>query len=93
MNNSGFTEICSYIKPSDQNINSREAKKKRKRKIKWCNPPFSLNVKTNIKKLFFKVLRKNFPKTNSLPKTFNKNRVKISYSCPRNVKSIISGHN
>ena len=29
---------------------------------------FSLNVKTNVGKLFFKILRKNFPKTNSLPK-------------------------
>ena len=38
-------------------------------------------------------MRKNFPKTNSLSKIFNKNTVKISYSCTRNVKSIISGHN
>ena len=93
LNNSGFTETFSYIKPSDQNINNREAKKKRKRKIIWYNPPFSLNVKTNVGKLFFKILRKNFPKTNSLSKIFNKNTVKISYSCTRNVKSIISGHN
>ena len=93
LNNSGFTETFSYIKPSDQNINNREAKKKRKRKIIWYNPPFSLNVKTNVGKLFFKILRKNFPKTNPLSKIFNKNTVKISYSYTRNVKSIISGYN
>ena len=52
LNNSGFTETFSYIKYSDQNINNREAKKKRKRKIIWYNPPFSLNVKTNV--VFFK---------------------------------------
>ena len=38
-------------------------------------------------------MRKNFPKTNPLSKVFNKNTVKISYSCSRNVKSIITGHN
>ena len=59
----------------------------------WYKASFSLNVKTNVGKLFFKILRKNFPKTNSLSKIFNKNTVKISYSCTRNVKYIISGHN
>ena len=39
-------------------------------------------------------MRKNFPKTNSLSKIFDKNTVKISYSCTiTNVKSIIAGHN
>ena len=93
MNNSGFTETFSYIKSSDQNINNREAKKKRRRKVIWYNPPFSLNVKTNVEQLFFKILRKNFPKTNLLSKIFNKNTVKIRYRCTRNVKSIILGHN
>ena len=53
LNNSGFTKTFSYIKSSDQNINNREAKKKRKRKIIWYNPPFSLNVKTNFSKIIF----------------------------------------
>ena len=53
LNNSGFTETFSYIKSGDQNINNREAKKKRKRKIILYNPPFSLNVETNVEQLFF----------------------------------------
>ena len=65
---------------------------KKKRKVIWFNPSFSLNVETNIGKSFFKTLRKNFPKTNPLSKIFNKNTVKISYSCTRNVKFIISSH-
>ena len=93
LKNGRFTETISYIKPSDQNINNREAKKKRKWKIIWYNPPFSLKIKTNVGKLLFKILRKNFPKTNSPSEIFNKNTVKISHSCTRNVKSIISGHN
>ena len=56
-------------------------------------PPFSLNVKTNVGKLFSEILRKNFPKTYPLSKIFNKNTVKVSYSSTRNMKSIISGHN
>ena len=93
MNNSGFIETFSYIKSGDQNINNRETKKKRKKNVIWYNPPFSLDVNTNVGRLFFKTLRKNFSKTNPLSKIFNKNTVKISYSCTRNVKSIISGHN
>ena len=93
MNNSGFIETFSYIKSSDQNTNNKVAKKKRKKKIIWHNSPFSLNVKTNVGKFLFKILRKNFPKINLLSKVFNKNTIKISYSCSRNVNSIITGHN
>ena len=92
LKDSGFAETFTYIKPDNVTNNNRE-KKKRKRKIIWYNPPFSLNVKTNIGKIFFKILRKNFPKSNPMSKIFNKNTVKISYSCTRNVKSIISSHN
>ena len=93
MSNSDFTETFSNIKSSHQNINNREPKNKRKRKIIWFNPSFYLNVETNIGKSFFKILRKNFPKTNPLSRIFNKNTVKISDSYNRNVKSIISGYN
>ena len=93
LNNSDFTETFSYIKSIHQNINNREPKNKRKRKIIWLNPSFSLNVKTNVGKSFFKILRKNFPKTNTLSKIFNKITEKFSNSCTKNVKSIISGYN
>ena len=44
-------------------------------------------------KIFFKMLKKHFPKVNPLSKIFNKNTIKITYSCTRNMKSIISSHN
>ena len=75
LKNSGFTEGFTYIKPDNLTNINREVKKKRKRKIIWYNPPFSLNVKTNVGKVFFKILRKNFPKTNPMSKIFNKNTV------------------
>ena len=51
------------------------------------------NIKTNIGKIFFKLLRKHFSKTNKLYKIFYKNTVKTSYSCARNMGSIISADN
>ena len=39
------------------------------------------------------MLKKNFPKSNPFSKFFNKNTLNISYSCTRNMKSIISSHN
>ena len=38
-------------------------------------------------------MRKNFPKTNTLSKIFNKITKKVSNSCTKNLKSIISGYN
>ena len=52
-----------------------------------------MNVKTNIGKTFFKLLQKHFPPTHPMYTIFNKNKIKISYSCFPNVGSIISSHN
>ena len=67
--------------------------KKRKRKIIWFNPPFSLNVSTNIGKKFFSLLGKHFPKTHQLHQFFNRNNVKVNYCSLPNCKSLINGHN
>ena len=64
--------------------------KKNQKKCICFNPPFSTNVKTNIGKILFKLLRKHFPKTNKLHKIFNKNAVKISYSWVRNMGLILA---
>ena len=68
-------------------------KKKRKRKVIWFNPPFSLNVKTNVGKIFLKLVKRHFPKENPLHKIFNKNTLKVSYSCMGNIASVLSAHN
>lgn len=51
-----------------------------------------MNVKTNIRSLFFEILRKKIPKTNSLLKILNKTTAKISYNYTRNMKFIKSDH-
>ena len=75
------------------NTSDNTSKKQRKRKIIWFNPPFSLSVKTNIGRTFLKLLKPHFPKSSRLQKIFNKNTVKVSYSCMSNMSSIISSHN
>ena len=73
--------------------NPKAKKSKRKRKIIWYNPPFNLLTKTNLGKEFFKILDSSFPKGHPLHTTFNRNTVKLSYSCLPNMQSKISSHN
>ena len=50
--------------------NEQNEKKKRKRKIIWFNPPYSSTVKTNVGKLFLKLVKQHFPKGHKLHKIF-----------------------
>ena len=75
---SGFSEALSYIAPT---INKKQ--KNRKRKIIWFNPPFTRSVKSNIDWIFLHLLSKHFPRNHTIHKIFNRNTVKISYSCLR----------
>ena len=52
-----------------------------------------MNVKTNVGKTFLKLLQCHFPKRHPMHKIFNRNTVKISYCCMRNMESVISSHN
>ena len=92
-----FDVTIIYNDQSEQskNVNIEEANqaRKRKRAIIWYNSPYSMNVKTNIGKTFFKLLQKHFPPTHPMYTIFNKNKIKISYSCFPNMGSIISLHN
>ena len=61
--------------------------------ILWYNPPFSKSVSTNIGKKFLALVDKCFPQGNNLRKIFNRNTIKISYSCVTNTKRLIDNHN
>lgn len=65
----------------------------RHRKVTWYNPPFDLTVKTDIGRAFLKILKESFGENNPLKNIFNKNTVKLSYSCMPNFKNILDGHN
>ena len=92
-NKSGFNEELKYNNKDIKGQTRNKEKRKRRRRIIWLNPPFSLSVKTNIQKLFFKMLKKNFHKSKLFSKIFNKNTIKISRSCTKNMKLVISSHN
>ena len=53
------------------------------------SPPYSVNVKTNVGKLFMKLIDKHFSRHHKFHKFFNRNNVKLGYSCMRNIKNVI----
>ena len=59
----------------------------------WYNPPFSKSMQTDIGKKFLTLVDKCFPHKNPLRKIFNRNTVKVSYSCTSNIKQAIDNHN
>ena len=86
LKSSGFKSNLSFQ-------NSQQTKRKRSRKVIWFNPPYNVNVKTNIGKMFLKLVKKHFIKDHKYFKIFNTNTLKLSYSCTASMGNIITGHN
>ena len=70
-----------------------QPKTRRKRNIIWYTPPYNKRVINNIGKTFLHLIDKEFTKDHPLHKLFNRNNVKISYSCMSNIKQTINMHN
>ena len=85
---SGFKHKLTYEDPENPSTTSN-----RKRKVIWFNPPYSKSVKTNVGKRFLNLLDKHFPPHNKLRKIFNRNTLKVSYSCLPSIKAKINQHN
>ena len=86
---SGFKTKIVYKNKNQTGPNPRN----RKRKIIWFNPPYCMSVSTNVAGSFLRLIKKHFPKNHRLHKNFNKNNVKVSYSCLPNMSNIIKSHN
>lgn len=86
----GFETKMEFI---NENAETVEKKRRRKRKIIWYNPPFCQSVKTNIGRRFINLVKKHFSKDNPLSKIFNRHNMRISYSRMENMKEIVSAHN
>ena len=69
---SGYRENLTY----QQDL--MPSKKVKQTKIIWFNPPYSVNVETNIGKTFLKLIEEHFPKTSKFHRIFNRNDVKVS---------------
>ena len=76
-----------------ENGNRQIPNRSRKRNVTWFNPPFSKSVSTNVAKYFLSLIDKHFPTNHKFRKLFNRNNLKVSYSCMRNIKSIVNVHN
>ena len=86
---SGYKNF-SLIYTGKKNINQKRI---RSRNIIWFIPPFNKNISTNVTKQFLNLLDQHFPKSNKLHAIFNRNTVKVSYSCTQNMSSMIKSHN
>ena len=79
LKNRGFVQTLAYDEQdkltSDSVIEESNQTRKCKRNIIWCNPPYSMNVKTNEGKIFFKLLRKHFAPSHPTYTIFNTNKV------------------
>ena len=86
---SGHSFKLAY-EPQTQN---QKKTRNRQRRMTYFNPPFSLNVQTNIGEKFLKAIDRCFPIHHPLRKVMNRNTIKISYKCMPNLKCEIAKHN
>ena len=87
---SGFTH---KLKFDPEARNPKNNSRNRKRNICWFNPPFNLNTKTNIGKIFLDLIDKSFPPGHPLRKICNRNTIKLSYRCTPSMNTVISARN
>ena len=87
---------CGYsynLEYKPRNKSRRKKKKRNKRNVTWFNPPFSLNVATNVGKEFFKLVDKHFPPGHPLHSVMNRQTVKVGYRCLPNMGAHVNRHN
>lgn len=59
----------------------------------WFNLPYNCKVKTNIGRIFLKLVDKYFESSPKLRKIFNRNNIKVSYGYVKKIEKLISHHN
>ena len=82
--------------PRTNNETRNQRPRNRPRNITYFNPPFSKSVSTNVAKYFLNLINKHFgslPEHHKFRKLFNRQNLKVSYSCMPNVKCFVNGHN
>ena len=73
--------------PADQ------PRKRRSRRVTWFNPPYSLDVSTNVAREVLELVDKHFPPGHVLHSVCNRSTIKVSYRSLPNMKSVIAKHN
>ena len=85
----GYKEKVQFQQYEHQQTQPR---RNRSRNILWFNPAFSSNVETNVATKLLKLVKKHFSK-HRYHKIFNKNNIKVSYSCMDNMEKLAKKHN
>ena len=88
----GYSEEIVYAEET-RNSQNRTRNRTRKRNVIWFNPPFCKSVQTNVGRTFLQLIDRHFPNTHKYHKIFNRNTIKVSYSCMDNMENIIKQHN
>ena len=90
LNESGYNTALKYTAV----INTKVNKKAQNRNIIWFNSPFSKNVSSNIGEFFLKTqLISTSPVDIDYTRSLTDTLLKVSYSCMKNMKTIINNHN
>ena len=87
---------CGYdyqLKFNPKKNRGSKKKKKRSKPVTWFNPPYSMNVATNVGQEFLKLIDKHFPPGNILHSVINRQTVKIGYRCMPSIEAKIAKHN
>ena len=73
----------------------KKSKQNEKKPQNYLVQQVSKLVKTNIGRIFIKLISKHFPPIQKSVKVINKNTLKLSYSCMSNIRSKakVNGHN
>ena len=77
--------------PTNERVSN--SKRNRKRNVIWFNTPLSFNVKTKVENYFLNLRENHFPPRHKLSKLFNRNTIKVTYSCMPNIKATTHKHN
>ena len=89
---------CGYkykleYKPRNEQFQPKTNKNKRKKPVTWFNPPYSMNVATNVGRNFLTLIDEHFPPGHPLHSVINRSTVKVGYRYLPNMGAQISRHN
>ena len=59
----------------------------------WLNPPYNQSVSTYPARTLLKLIDRHFPRLSRFYKIFNRNIIKVSYSCTDNIEQHVKKHN
>ena len=87
----GYQHKLAWMEEGD--IQQQKRTRTRSRRVIWFNPPYSVNVQTNVGKEFLMLVDQHFPEGHPLHSIINRNTVKMSYRCLPNMGRKLANHN